>query len=246
MSTEAILYRMATSTHICPFGLKSKHLLKQQGYEVEDILLKTRKETDEFKKSHEVETTPQAFIGGKRIGGYDDLRTLFNKKPLNQSDKTYKPIIAIFVITFLMAVSVNYLLTNTLYSVTVLELFIAISMCFLAILKLQDLNAFSNQFLAYDLLSQKYVPYAYFYPFAEAGIGIAMIGKYLIWIAAPVAIVIGAVGAFSVFKAVYVDKRELKCACVGGNSNVPLGFVSMTENVMMMLMGIWMLISFPF
>ena len=42
------------------------------------------------------------------------------------------------------------------------------------------------------------------------------------------------------FKAVYIDKRELKCACVGGGSNVPLGFVSLTENLMMVGMGGWM------
>jgi hypothetical protein len=45
----------------------------------------------------------------------------------------------------------------------------------------------------------------------------------------------------SVIKAVYVDKRELKCACVGGDSSVPLGFISLTENLMMLSMGIWML-----
>ena len=43
------------------------------------------------------------------------------------------------------------------------------------------------------------------------------------------------------FKAVYIDKRELKCACVGGDSNVPLGFVSLTENLMMIGMAVWML-----
>lgn len=42
-------------------------------------------------------------------------------------------------------------------------------------------------------------------------------------------------------KAVYVDKREIKCACVGGDSNVPLGFVSLTENVMMVAMALLML-----
>lgn len=42
------------------------------------------------------------------------------------------------------------------------------------------------------------------------------------------------------FKAVYIQKRELKCACVGGDSNVPLGFLSLTENVMMVLMAVWM------
>ena len=50
---------------------------------------------------------------------------------------------------------------------------------------------------------------------------------------------IGAVGAVSVVKAVYLDRRALKCACVGGAANVPLGFVSLTENVMMAAMGLW-------
>ena len=52
--------------------------------------------------------------------------------------------------------------------------------------------------------------------------------------------VIGGIGAISVFKAVYIDRRELKCACVGGSSKVPLGFVSLTENVMMVAMAVWM------
>jgi len=56
----------------------------------------------------------------------------------------------------------------------------------------------------------------------------------------PVALVIGTIGAVSVIKAVYIDKRELKCACVGGDSNVPLGFLSLTENVMMVVMALWM------
>ena len=56
----------------------------------------------------------------------------------------------------------------------------------------------------------------------------------------PVALFIGSVGAFSVLEAVYIDKRELKCARVGGSSNVPLGIVSFTENVAMVGMAIWM------
>lgn len=62
----------------------------------------------------------------------------------------------------------------------------------------------------------------------------------LIWVAAPVALFIGTVGAISVINAVYIEKRELKCACVGGSSKVPLGFVSLTENLMMVAMAIWM------
>jgi hypothetical protein len=68
-----------------------------------------------------------------------------------------------------------------------------------------------------------------------------MVAGSLLWLAIPVALFIGTIGAASVFKAVYIDRRKLKCACTGGDSNVPLGFVSLTENLMMMGMGIWML-----
>jgi hypothetical protein len=67
-----------------------------------------------------------------------------------------------------------------------------------------------------------------------------MIVGILNWVSAPAALFVAIIGAVSVFKAVYIDKRNLKCACVGGDSNVPLGFISLTENLMMIGMAIWM------
>ena len=84
------------------------------------------------------------------------------------------------------------------------------------------------------------VRYGYIYPFAEAFAGIGMLAGISGYVVGPVSLFIGTIGAVSVFKAVYVDKRELKCACVGGSSNVPLGFVSLTENLFMIGMGLWM------
>jgi glutaredoxin-related protein len=43
-----------------------------------------------------VETTPQAFIGGERIGGYDDLREHFGKAVKAKDETSYQPVIAIF------------------------------------------------------------------------------------------------------------------------------------------------------
>jgi hypothetical protein len=114
-------------------------------------------------------------------------------------------------------------------------------MCVLALLKLQDVESFSSMFLGYDLLGKRWVRYAYAYPFLECIAGVLMVASALNWISIPVALFIGTVGAVSVFKAVYVDKRDIKCACVGGSSKVPLGFVSLTENVMMVAMAVWML-----
>lgn len=239
---KAILYRMVTDDHICPFGIKSKHLLEKHGYEVEDHHLKNREETDAFKNEHQVETTPQTFIAGERIGGLDDLHDYLGAPTMKQEGTTYQPVIAVFATSFLMALAITFTAQSFSF-IRIFELFIATSMVVLAILKLRDLFSFTNKFVTYDLAARRFVPYGYFYPFAEAGAGLLMIAGALIWLAAPMALLIGTIGAISVFKAVYIDKRELKCACVGGDSNVPLGAVSLTENLMMVGMAIWMVFS---
>jgi glutaredoxin len=236
----AILYRMVMPDHLCPYGLKSKDLLERHGFTVEDHHLKTRDETEAFKSKHGVDTTPQTFIGGERIGGYDGLLEHFGQEVKDEGATSYQPVIVIFSVAFLMALAVSWYAVGTVLSIRAFEWFIAISMCILAVQKLQDVESFSTMFLNYDLLARRWVRYGYIYPFGEALAGILMIAGALIWIAAPVALFIGTVGAVSVFKAVYIDKRELKCACVGGSSNVPLGFVSLTENLMMISMAIWM------
>ena len=75
----ATLHRMVLPDHTCPFGVRAKQLLEQNGYEVEDRILSTRAETDAFKEEQGVATTPQIFIGGERIGGADDLARSLNK-----------------------------------------------------------------------------------------------------------------------------------------------------------------------
>ena len=241
MSKRAVLYRMVTSEHICPFGLKSKDLLERKGYDVEDHHLSSRSETDAFKEKHNVKTTPQTFIDDKRIGGYDDLRDYFNLKQESEFGSRYTPIIVIFSLAALMVLAL--MLKGGLpagIEPFVMNL-IGVTMVILALQKLQDIVAFSNQFITYDLLAMKHVRYAYVYPFAEAFAGLGMLAGLPAILVSPVSIFIGAIGAVSVIKAVYIDKRELKCACVGGNSDLPLGFISLTENLAMLGAGLYML-----
>lgn len=238
---RAELHRMVMENHTCPYGLKALDLLKRGGYEVDDHHLTTRAETDAFKAKHNVQSTPQTFIGGKRIGGYDDLVRFFGGEVKDKDAVTYKPVIALFAMAALMALAASWAAFGNLATVQAAEWFIAIAMCLLALQKLKDVEGFATMFLNYDLLAQRWVRYAYIYPFAEALAGVLMMAGALMWVSIPVALFIGGIGAVSVFKAVYIDKRELKCACVGGDSNVPLGFVSLTENLMMIGMAVWMI-----
>ncbi|MGB3712029.1 MAG: glutaredoxin family protein [Erythrobacter sp.] len=241
MSKTASLHRMVMDKHVCPYGIKAKHLLESKGFAVDDHPLTSREQTDAFKEKHDVSTTPQVFIGGERIGGYDALRKHFGKEIKDDSETSYRPVLAVFAVALALAVSLSIALLDG-FSVRTAEWFVAFSMAMLAMLKLQDVEQFSTMFVGYDLLGSKFVPYAYAYPYLEALAAVLMAGRLLPWISIPVAAFIGTIGAASVFYAVYVQKREIKCACVGGGSNVPLGFVSLSENLAMMGMAAWMLV----
>ncbi|WP_373181650.1 MauE/DoxX family redox-associated membrane protein [Halomonas campaniensis] len=236
----ARVYRMKTEEHLCPFGLKTVDLLKRKGYEVEDHTLTSREAIEAFQEQAGVDTTPQVYIGEERVGGYEEVRAYLGLSVPGEKETTYQPVIAIFATSLLIGLAVSWVASGTLVSLRMPEYAIATAMILLGLQKLQDIESFSTMFLNYDLLAQRHVRYGYVYPYAETLAGLLMLAGAMTWFAAPLALFIGTVGAISVFKAVYIDKRELKCACVGGNSKVPLGFVSLTENLIMMGMGIWM------
>lgn len=234
---------MVTPKHYCPWGIKAWDLLNRNGYKIEDHHLQSEEASRQYKEEHGVDETPQIFIDSNHLGGYDALREHLNLEPDPQEGKTYRPVIAIFAVTFAMALTTCWAFQETFSIVRVAELFIAFSMCVLGIQKLQNLQSYTNGFIQYDLLARRYVPYASVYAFIETLGGILMIAGLFTWIVAPVVLAATTLGAVSIIKAVYIEKRDLNCACVGGGSNVPLGFISLTENLMMMAMAIWMLVN---
>ena len=241
---NASIYRMVTKQKMCVHGLKAKDLLRRKGYAIEDIHLCNTDEIAAFKKQNGVKTLPQIFIKGKKIGGFDELRLHFGYSKKIGDETTYRPIIAIFATAAFLALSFMIIDTNLFQLVRFFELFISISMVLLGLQKLQDIDRFATMFLNYDLLAQRWVRYGYIYPFIEIGAGFLMMTGSIVLFASPIIFIAASIGAVSVFKAVYIDKRDLKCACVGGDSKVPLGFVSLLENLMMMLMASWMLFKF--
>lgn len=72
---HAILYRMVLPDHVCPFGVRAGALLTAAGYTIDDRILGSRDAVDALKTELGVETTPQVFIAGERIGGSDALET---------------------------------------------------------------------------------------------------------------------------------------------------------------------------
>lgn len=72
---------MKLATHECPFGLLAAQMLEEAGFNVEQHLLTTRAQVDEFKEQHGVSTTPLVFIDGKKIGGSEQLAAYLEHTP---------------------------------------------------------------------------------------------------------------------------------------------------------------------
>ena len=224
------LYRMSTPEHECPWGLRAVKLLNEKDIEFEDHKLTSRAEVDAFKETHKVAATPQIFFGDERIGGYTDLAERFGVQA-EEAEYSYTPVVALFGTAGLVAWAATLGIPG----------FMGVALSMLANQKLMDLDSFVEGFEKYDLITQRVKPYGKAFPFLELLLGLGFLSGV-----APVAtgigsLLLGTSGAVSVFKAVYIDKLELNCACVGGNSKAPLGVVSFLENAIMVVMGVTLL-----
>ena len=141
--------------------------------------------------------------------------------------KSFIPLTAVFGTSFLITIT---LLKS-------FQIFMGISICLLAMLKLMDIESFGISFKKYDLISSRFNQWIYIYPFCELLIGISFLLSAPFSPVILVAFILGIIGMASVFKTVYLDKLKLNCACIGGYAKTPLGIISFIENLLMATMS---------
>ncbi len=73
VTRNATLYRMVLPDDVCPLGMRARQMLEQAAFAIEEHILSTRMETEAFMAGLGVDSTPQVFIDGLRIGGCDEL-----------------------------------------------------------------------------------------------------------------------------------------------------------------------------
>ena len=108
------------------------------------------------------------------------------------------------------------------------------------VLKLLDLDTFADIFSKYDLVSKKYKPYGYLYPFLEIILGINFIRKKHLKISYIVTIILMVISLIGVTVSI-IQGRQLRCGCLGSFLHIPLSYVTISENMVMLIMS-WMLL----
>jgi hypothetical protein len=106
--------------------------------------------------------------------------------------------------------------------------------------KLLDVKAFAESFQMYDLLAAKLPVYGKVYPFIELGLGILCLIHFQVYYVYIADIIIMGFGALGVIQSV-LDKRKIRCACLGSVFNLPMSTITIIENSLMVLIGIVLL-----
>lgn len=119
----------------------------------------------------------------------------------------------------------------------------------LGVLKVLDLGAFVQSFRTYDYFSRKLRWYGPAFPFLELLVALCVIsGTWSGWLGL-VAIAMGLSGSLSIYTRLKGDAgadrsaAKLTCGCAGGHVKLPLGSMSIVENVMMIVMGCMLLLG---
>ena len=118
-----------------------------------------------------------------------------------------------------------------------------ISICLIEMLKHMDIESFGTSYKKYDLISSQFDSWIYIYPFCELLIGISFLNSSPTTLIIIIALILGISVMILVFKAIYLDKLKLNCACIGGYAKTPLGIISFIENLLMAIMSVLILIK---
>lgn len=150
-----------------------------------------------------------------------------------------KPILLALTIVIVSSLSIqtpfqNFDLDN--WFITYMGLFFML----FSFLKLLNIKGFSITFSRYDLLGKNIPGFAVSYPFLELCLGVAFLTNSLL-ITANLATLIFMISQCIGVGNVLRKKEIIQCACLGSSINLPVSYLTLIENLVMVSMSSYML-----
>ena len=183
----------------------------------------------------------------------DELRRLFEAHPKytiafsnSNEDKqnkrvftTYKPLLLIFL--FIAATTAIVSIDNGKIDVMLwMRYFMAGFFIVFSFFKFLNLTGFAESYAMYDILAKRVKVYGLVYPFIELILGVAYLTGFEPTITYIATICIMGFSSIGVIQSV-LDKKKIRCACLGAVFNLPMSMVTIIENLIMVLMALIML-----
>ena len=105
-----------------------------------------------------------------------------------------------------------------------------------AFFKLLDLRGFADSYRMYDIVAQRIPSYGFVYPFIELALGAAYIAGIQPTAVNLTTLVVMSVSSIGVIQSV-LQKRKIRCACLGTVFNLPMSTVTLVEDGLMIAMA---------
>ncbi|MCY7352199.1 MAG: cation transporter [Cytophagaceae bacterium] len=158
--------------------------------------------------------------------------------------ETYKPLLLItaFItgVAGLTAFPGQVFTTENFNLVNFLHNFMTGFFLVFSFFKLLNLKEFASSFAMYDLAAMKIPAYGFVYPFLELALGVACLVHFQDRAVYVADIALMGFGALGVAKSV-LNKRKIRCACLGAVFNLPMSTVTLIENTLMVAVGVALL-----
>jgi copper chaperone CopZ len=106
--------------------------------------------------------------------------------------------------------------------------------------KMLDLKNFPESFGMYDPLAKRISLYARIYPFIETVLGLMFLMRFEIEFALVATLIILSITTVGVTKTL-LDKKSIRCACLGTALKLPMTEATFIENAIMIVMAVIML-----
>ena len=153
--------------------------------------------------------------------------------------KQLKPLFIILGYIFIASILLNYKNWNS--SNAMLD-FMGLFYIVFSFFKILDIKGFSMSFRMYDPLAKKAPIYGYIYPFIEVLLGVMFLIRFEINIALILTIIVLGITTIGVTQ-VLLNKRSIKCACLGTALNLPMTEATFIENALMIVMAFFLIFS---
>ena len=154
---------------------------------------------------------------------------------------TYKPILVVFTYITGVATLIEIIADNFVWERWMQNFMAGFFMIF-SLFKLLDLKGFAESYLSYDIIAGRWRNWGYVYAFIELALGLAYVLRLDPLITNITNLVVMSISIIGVFQSV-LNKRKIKCACLGTVFNIPMSTVTLIEDGLMIAMSIIMLIA---
>ena len=156
--------------------------------------------------------------------------------------KSFMPLIIIFAFIILFSVIASWQRQVFSYQSIMLDFMAGFFLVFGGF-KLIKLSAFAEAYAMYDVIAKRVRAYGYIYPFIEIALGLAFLLRYEILAVAWITLglmLINSLGAYNGIR----DKKVLMCACLGSVFKLPMSYVSLGEDLLMVFMALAIILGF--